>query len=104
MKRIEISVNGTAYPCSPTMGAMLRFKKETGKEITDIDPSNFTDLCTFLWCCVVSASKREGIEFNMSLLDFADNLNPEDMEAWTEVVTKEQPSDETANSDEKKSL
>lgn len=86
------------------MGAMLRFKKETGKEITDIDPSNFTDLCTFLWCCVVSASKREGIEFNMSLLDFADNLNPEDMEAWTEVVTKEQSSDETASPDEKKSL
>lgn len=104
MKRIEISVNGTTYPCSPTMGAMLRFKKETGKEITDIDPSNFTDLCTFLWCCVVSASKREGIEFNMPLLDFADNLNPEDMEAWTEVVTKEQSSDETASPDEKKSL
>ena len=34
MKRIEITVNGTAYPCYPTGGggAMLRFHQETGKE------------------------------------------------------------------------
>ena len=32
MKRIEITVNGMAYPCYPTGGAMLRFHQETGKE------------------------------------------------------------------------
>ena len=49
MKRIEIIVNGEAYPCSPSMGAMLRFKQETGKEITEIDPTSFSELCTYLW-------------------------------------------------------
>lgn len=103
MKKIEINVNGTAYPCSPTMGAMLRFKRETGREITEIDPSSFSDLCTYLWCCVVSASKREGKEFGLSLMDFADAISPEDMAAWNEAVTAGQTNDDAGNG-EKKSL
>lgn len=87
MKRIEINVNGEAYPCSPTMGAMLRFKQETGKEITEIDPSSFTDLCTYLWCCVISAARREGKSFDMSLMEFADCLTPDDMAEWSAAVT-----------------
>lgn len=87
MKKIEINVNGVAFPCSPTMGAMLRFKRETGKEITEIDPGSFTDLCTYLWCCVVSASKREGKDFDMSLMDFADNVTPDDMADWNMAIS-----------------
>lgn len=103
MKRIEIIINGEAYPCSPTMGAMLRFKQETGKEITEIDPTSFSELCTYLWCCVASAAKREGKAFNLSLMDFADNLTPEDMEAWNKSITAD-ASENPDVSSEKKSL
>ena len=48
MKRIEITINGEAYPCSPTMGAMLRFKEQTGREVTQTDGC-FSDLCIYLW-------------------------------------------------------
>lgn len=72
------------------MGAMLRFKKETGKEVTEIDTSSFTELCTYLWCCVVSASKREGKDFNLTLMDFADNVTSEDMERWGQTLVKNQ--------------
>lgn len=89
MKRVEISINGVAYPCSPTMGAMLRFKQQTGREINQIDTSSFSDLCTYLWCCVASAAKREGKPFDMSLMDFADNLSPEDMAAWSESISED---------------
>lgn len=89
MKSIEINVNGTAYPCSPTMGAMLRFKQQTGREITEIDPTSFSDLCTYLWCCVASAANREGKPFELSLMDFADSLEPEDMAAWNEAIAEE---------------
>lgn len=88
MKRIEITVNGIAYPCSPTMGAMLRFKQETGREITQIDPSSFTDLCIYLWCCVASAAKREGKTFDYTLMDFADSLTPETMTEWSTSIMK----------------
>ena len=104
MKRIEILINGEAYPCSLTMGAMLRFKQETGREITEIDPTKFSDLCTYLWCCVASASKREGKPFNLSLMDFADAVDPADMEAWTKSLEVKNPDGTEADGEEKKSL
>lgn len=100
-KKITIAINGEAYPCSPTMGAMLRFKQETGKEVTEMD-GGFTDLCVYLWCCIVSACHREGKKFDMDLMTFADSIDPEAMAEWTNAM---QP-DEAAGDpeDEKKSL
>ncbi len=83
MAKVQVTINGVDYPCRPTMGAMLRFKKETGKEITEMTDKSFTDLCTYLYCCVVSACSADKVDFNMSLMEFADALNPEDMNAWT---------------------
>ena len=69
------------------MGAMLRFKRETGREVTDIfgekdekgNPKcDLSDFCTYIWCCICSASKADGIEFNLSFMDFAASVSPED--------------------------
>lgn len=103
MKKIEIIINGKAHPCRPTMGAMLRFKQETGKEVTQIDPESFTDLCTYLWCCLVSACKKDGVDFNLSLMDFADCIGPEDMQQWAEAMQAAGAAEDTS-SEEKKSL
>lgn len=105
MNKIEITVNGKRYPCRPTMGAMLRFKKETGREITDIQEGSFSDICTYLWCCIVSACKHDGIDFNLPLMDFADSISPEDMADWNKAVQGEaQPSDTDQSAEgEKKS-
>lgn len=86
MAKIEVTINGKVYPCRPTMGAMLRFKKETGKEVTEITSNSFSDLCAYLYCCVASASAADKVPFEMSLMDFADALNPEDMTAWANAV------------------
>lgn len=102
MKRIEITVNGEAYPCSPTMGAMLRFKQETGREITEIDPTSFTDLCTYLYCCIASAAKREGKPFDLSLMEFADRLTPEDMAEWNEAILTAAKPDNDATGEKKR--
>lgn len=82
------------------MGAMLRFKSETGKEVTAID-GGFSDMCTYLWCCVVSASKHDGLDFDLSLMDFADSILPEDMAAWTESLA-EDASDDNGEGEGKK--
>lgn len=89
MAKIEIKINGEAYPCRPTMGAMLRFKEQTGKEITDLDTNSFTELCTYLWCCIKSACARERKQFDLSLLDFADSIDPDDMNAWAASMQDE---------------
>ena len=83
---IEVTINGKVYPCRPTMGAMLRFKKETGKEVTEITTDNFSDLCTYLYCCVASASAADKVPFDMPLMDFADALSAEDMENWAKAM------------------
>lgn len=70
------------------MGAMLRFKRETGKEVTDIK-GEISDLLTYLWCCVCSASKADGIDFNLTLMDFADNIDPTQVAAWSKVLNDE---------------
>ena len=99
MAKVEITINGVVYPCRQTMGAMLRFKQETGKEVTEIDPGSFSDLCTYLWCCVKSASKADGKDFDLSLMDFADSVTPEDATEWAEA-NKEQLGDGTTESSE----
>ena len=101
MKQLVINVNGTPYPCRPSMGAMLRFKQETGKEVTEMNTESFSELCTYLWCCVVSGSKRQGLDFNLSLMEFADALTPEDMADWQNALAAEVK--EPAPEDEKKS-
>ena len=102
MKKVEITINGKAYPCRQTMGAMLRFKQETGKEVTEIG-GNLSDICAYLFCCVASACKKDGVPFDMSLMDFADSITPDDLNQWTEVVngTAEQSPESDAEGEKK---
>lgn len=68
------------------MGAMLRFKRETGKEVTEIDGSSLSELCAYLYCCVASASAADRIAFEYSLQEFADAISPDDMTAWANAM------------------
>lgn len=83
------------------MGAMLRFKKETGKEITELSDS-LTELCAYLYCCVASACAADKVPFSMDLMEFADALSPEDLNAWAESVAAN-TNTENAAGEEKKS-
>lgn len=98
--KITVTVAGKEYPCYTTMGAMLRFKQETGREVTDID-GGLSDVVTYLWCCVCSACKREGIGFDMGLMDFADAVDQSEMEAWAGKMNSGS-SEEDASADAKK--
>lgn len=104
MPKIEIMIDGKAYPCRQTMGAMLRFKKETGKEVTEIS-GNLSDMCAYLYCCTASACKKDGVKFDMTLMDFADSLTPEDLNGWTTAVNSTTEttsvSEEDANGEKK---
>lgn len=77
----EITINGKTYPCYQTMGALLRFKQETGRDPRTI-ADDVADMCIFLWCCVASACNRERKPFDLSLLDFADSIGLDDLTSW----------------------
>ncbi len=103
MSKIEVVINGKAYPCRQTMGAMLRFKKETGKEVTDIVDSP-TDMLAFLYSCTQSACAHDGVEFDMDLMAFADSITPDDLNQWTNAVngaTTQMPGGDTVTEEKK---
>lgn len=102
MKKIEIIIDGKAYPCRQTMGAMLRFKKEAGKEVTEISNS-LSDMCAYLYCCTASACKKDGVEFGLSLMDFADSIAPDDLTQWAETVSDTADQTQESEGSEKKS-
>lgn len=86
MKQITITYGGKEYPCRQTMGAMLRFKRETGKEATEIKADSLSDLVTFLYCCVVSECSHQKIPFGFTLQDFADGVTLPDLNAWAAQI------------------
>lgn len=84
-KKVTISIDGKEYPCRPTMGAMLDFKDETGKEVTEMD-GGVSDMFTYLFCCIRSACRRDGIDFPLNRTEFADSVTPDDMARWTSAL------------------
>lgn len=82
MKKIQI--NGKSYPARITMGALLRFKRETGKDVSEVKSTDVSDMVILLWCCVASACKADGVEFGLSLEAFADSLDPEHLKLLNE--------------------
>lgn len=76
MKKIKIK--GQEYPCRVTMGAMVRFKRESGKDIREVNQEDVDLMLMFVWCCVKSACNADGVEFDIAFDRFVDMLEPED--------------------------
>ena len=96
MKRVEITIDGQAYPCRMTMGAMLLFKQQTGREATSITTDAISDLVTIIWCCIKSASRHERIDFDLTLEDFADGITPDEAETMFSVLSDGDTPEESA--------
>lgn len=73
------------------MGAMLRFKRETGHDVSEMKADDVADMVAFLWCCIVSASKADGVEFGIGLMDFADMIGPDSIREFYDSVDADRP-------------
>ena len=91
MAKLEITINGTSYPCHPTMGAMFLFKREAGHDITKVDGTDMCELFTYLYCCVKSASPRASIPFTLTPAECAAHTSPEDLMAWAQAINSATP-------------
>ena len=81
----KITINGRSLPVRVTMGALLRFKRATGKEAHEIN-GDLEDAVTFMHCCVESACRADGIPFEMDVETMADHLSVEDVTNFTKVL------------------
>ena len=92
MKAVTIEIKGRPYPCYPTAGAMLRFRRMSGKEVTAINPENMEDLGLYLFCCAKSASKREDVPFEFrDETEFLDCVLPENIARGVETFAEPAP-------------
>lgn len=85
----KIQIKGKEYPCRVTMGAMVRFKRESGKDIREVDQSDIVQMLLFVWCCVKSACNADGVEFDVSYDKFVDMLEPDDFTEFFGAVQEE---------------
>ena len=85
MKKIIIKTSdGKEYPARLTMGAMLQFKRETGKEVDEAQ--GVSDMITLMWCCTKSACAADGVEFGYGLQEFADRMSASAVDEFTDAV------------------
>lgn len=85
MKAIEL--NGKEYPFRITMGAMLRFKRECGKDVSELEQTDIEGLLKFMWCCVKSACSADEVEFGLTFEQFADRIDPGTLNAACRELT-----------------
>ena len=75
----KLKVGGREYPCRVTMGAMVRFKHASGKDISRLDQGDIGELVQFIYCCVQSACKADDVVFDTDFETFADLLEPDSL-------------------------
>lgn len=76
------------YPSRVTMGAMIDFKRETGKDVNEID-TDVEQLTMFMYCCVRSACRADKVDFQLTFEQFADGINLEDFTAFQNGMSVE---------------
>lgn len=96
MKKNVIEVGGKQVPCRLTMGAMLLFRRNMGKDVSQMQQDDIEEMLMLIWCCVVSACRADGVEFGIDFERFCDLATPQDMQRWNEALN-------ATNDEEKKS-
>lgn len=71
----SITLNGKQYPYRQTMGAAIRFKRLTGREISTVLSDSLEDAMLIIYCGVVSACNADKVTFDYDFDTFCDHLD-----------------------------
>ena len=83
MKQLTIKIGDQHLPCRLSMGAMLLFKRTTGKDVSEMSGDDMEEPLMLLWCCVVCACKADGIGFDSDFDTFVCQISPSDLAEWS---------------------
>mgnify|MGYP006972565289 FL=1 len=78
---LKIKINGKEYPARMVMGALLLFKREAGKDVSELK-DDMEDALRLMWCCVKCASQAEGVAFDLDFETFCNSITPQDVAEW----------------------
>lgn len=98
---INIQVGDRVYPFRMTLGAMIRFKRVTGKDLAreELDSGNIEEVAQLLYACLASASVADRIPFSLTFDEFCDNLSAEDMLAMQDLLANQPEAPDPAPGD-----
>lgn len=104
MMSTQVTTHGKTYPSRVTMGALVRFKRITGKDVSQITGQDIAELAQFMYCCVESACKADDVPFDMDFETFADGISLEDFTAFQEQQLTSEGNDGKKKELKKKTL
>ena len=87
---MKIRINEKEYPLYVTMGALLRYKRETGHDVSELRDGDLEGMMMLMWCCVTCASQAHGIDFPLDFETFCNSITPAQVYEWAAQSTKEQ--------------
>ena len=85
----KVIICAKEYPSRDTMGSMIDFKRETGKDVNEIG-ADIEQLTMFMYCCVRSACRADKMDFQLTFEQFADGINLEDFTAFQNGMATEE--------------
>lgn len=82
----KVALYGKEYPNRVTMGAMIDFKRDTGKDVNEI--GNDVEMLTrFMYCCVRSACRADKADFALTFEEFADGIDLSEFNSFQSEMT-----------------
>ncbi len=91
MRTIKITIENKEYPMRATMGAMDIFRKETGKDPSEMRQDSPVDIAVFIYGCVKSACRKDKVTFPYSLEEFEDSVDIDTIIGWSDELSKLTP-------------
>ena len=83
-----LTVDGRELPCRLTMGAMLLYKRNMQKDVSQMSGGDIEELLMFMWCCVKCACKADGVDFETDFETFCCQITPDDLNAWNDAMAQ----------------
>ncbi len=89
MANRTITVQGKQYPCYVTNGAMLRYKRSTGEDVSEMTTSDTAKMVEFMFHCTASACHAQNVDFDLDLDTFADLTTPADLQHFGDDIQED---------------
>ena len=86
MSMNKVVLYGKEYPNRVTMGAMIDFKRATGKDVNEIGP-DMELLTIFMFCSVRSACSADDVAVDLNFERFAEGIDFSEFNRFQESVS-----------------
>jgi peroxiredoxin family protein len=86
---MPIKINKKEYPIRVTMWALLTFKRDKGKPVTDLKQDDLEEMLYYSWLCVRGACMQDAVTFDMDFEEYVKQVEGDPLEVLVEGKIEE---------------